>query len=216
MNKEKLQKLKNMKTLLLCGGEGTRLHPLTKKIPKPLVKIKNKTIIDHIIEHLHKSGLKDFLICSGYKSNMISHHFRKYNSINAKIINSSNDKTLSMDGLSVDQAIKEAILFIEKNSIGKATVNYKLNAPPQISPLKNRWNIVPAPVSTVNHRANAPPHISPVEHRWNFVPARQFPPLIIGQMQPLKFQPSIIGGISSPRQFPPLIIWRMHRLKFHP
>ncbi len=45
---------------------------------------------------------------------------------NAKIINSSNDKTLSMDGLSVDQAIKEAILFIEENSIGKATVNYKL------------------------------------------------------------------------------------------
>ena len=45
---------------------------------------------------------------------------------NAKIINSSNDKTLSLDGLNVDQAIKEAILYIEKNSIGKATVNYKL------------------------------------------------------------------------------------------
>ena len=44
----------------------------------------------------------------------------------AKIINSSNDKTLSMDGLTVDRAIKEAISFIEKNSIGKATVNYKL------------------------------------------------------------------------------------------
>ena len=45
---------------------------------------------------------------------------------NAKIINSTNDKTLSLNGLSVDQAIKEAILYIEKNSIGKATVNYKL------------------------------------------------------------------------------------------
>ena len=88
MNKKNLQELKNIKTLLLCGGEGTRLHPLTKKIPKPLVKIKNKTIIDYIIEHLHKSGLKDFLICSGYKSNMISRHFRKYNSIDPKIINS--------------------------------------------------------------------------------------------------------------------------------
>ena len=44
----------------------------------------------------------------------------------AKIINSSNDKTLSMDGLTVDRAIKEAILYIEKNSIGRATVNYKL------------------------------------------------------------------------------------------
>ena len=44
----------------------------------------------------------------------------------AKIINSSNDQTLSMDGLTVDRAIKEAISFIEKNSIGRATVNYKL------------------------------------------------------------------------------------------
>ena len=44
----------------------------------------------------------------------------------AKIINSSNDKTLSMDGLTVDRAIKEAISFIEKNSIGRATINYKL------------------------------------------------------------------------------------------
>jgi len=45
---------------------------------------------------------------------------------NSKIINSTNDKTLSLDSLSVDQAINEAILYIEKNSIGKATVNYKL------------------------------------------------------------------------------------------
>ena len=88
MSKNNLQEIKNMKTLLLCGGEGTRLHPLTKKIPKPLVKIKNKTIIDHIIEHLYKSGLKDFLICSGYKSSMIGRHFSKFKLIDAKIINS--------------------------------------------------------------------------------------------------------------------------------
>ena len=88
MNKKHLQEIENMQTLLLCGGEGTRLHPLTKKIPKPLVKIKNKTIIDHIIEHLHKSGLREFLICSGYKSNLMSRHFKKYKSIDAKIINS--------------------------------------------------------------------------------------------------------------------------------
>ena len=88
MNKKYLQEIENMQTLLLCGGEGTRLHPLTKKIPKPLVKIKNKTIIDHIIEHLHKSGLREFLICSGYKSNLMRRHFRKCKSLDAKIINS--------------------------------------------------------------------------------------------------------------------------------
>ena len=70
-----------MKILLLCGGEGTRLHPLTKKIPKPLVKIKNKTIIDHIIAHLYKYNMNEFLICSGYKSEMVKEHFNNIKSI---------------------------------------------------------------------------------------------------------------------------------------
>ena len=77
-----------MKTILLCGGEGTRLHPLTKKIPKSLVKIKNKTIIDYIIAHLTKYGLEKFLVCSGYKSIMIEKHFDKNKSIKTQIINS--------------------------------------------------------------------------------------------------------------------------------
>ena len=77
-----------MKILLLCGGEGTRLYPLTKKIPKPLVKIKNKTIIDHIIAHFCKYNLKEFLICSGYKSALIEEHFYNIKSINTEIVNS--------------------------------------------------------------------------------------------------------------------------------
>ena len=77
-----------MKILLLCGGEGTRLYPLTKKIPKPLVKIKNKTIIDHIIAHLCKYNLNEYLICSGYKSAMIEEHFYNIKSIKTEIVNS--------------------------------------------------------------------------------------------------------------------------------
>jgi len=77
-----------VKILLLCGGEGTRLHPLTKKIPKPLVKIKNKAIIDHIIAHLYKYNLKEFLICSGYKSALIEKHFCNIKSINTEIVDS--------------------------------------------------------------------------------------------------------------------------------
>ena len=77
-----------MKILLLCGGEGTRLYPLTKKIPKPLVKIKNKTIIDYIIAHLCKYNLNEYLICSGYKSAMIKDHFNNIKSIKTEIVNS--------------------------------------------------------------------------------------------------------------------------------
>ena len=88
MRKSNLSKSINLKVLLLCGGQGTRLHPLTKTIPKPLVRIKNKTIIDYIINHLKGYGLKNFLICSGYKSKMIENHFKNIKSINTKIINS--------------------------------------------------------------------------------------------------------------------------------
>ena len=45
---------------------------------------------------------------------------------NATIVNSSNNETLSLNGMTVEQAVKESIKYIESNSIGKATVNYKL------------------------------------------------------------------------------------------
>ena len=80
--------MKIKKAIILGAGFGKRMQPITKKIPKPLIKIKNKTIIDHIIEHLSKYGLEKFLVCSGYKSIMIERHFDNYKSITTQIINS--------------------------------------------------------------------------------------------------------------------------------
>ena len=88
MNRFYKQNIQELKILLLCGGEGTRLYPLTKKIPKPLVEIKNKTIIDHIIAHLCKYNLNEYLICSGYKSVMLEKHFYNIKSIKTEIVNS--------------------------------------------------------------------------------------------------------------------------------
>jgi len=50
-----------MKTIILCGGKGTRLSEETKLTPKPMVKIGNKPIIVHIINIYMKYGLKDFI-----------------------------------------------------------------------------------------------------------------------------------------------------------
>ena len=50
---------KNLTVLILCGGKGERLKPITKTIPKPLVKIRNKEILSYIIDH---SGSKIILI----------------------------------------------------------------------------------------------------------------------------------------------------------
>ena len=56
-----------MKVVILAGGKGSRLSELTKKIPKPMVKINNLPIIVHIMKHYSKYGFNDFIIAAGYK-----------------------------------------------------------------------------------------------------------------------------------------------------
>lgn len=66
-----------MKVVILAGGLGTRLSEYTKKIPKPMVKIKKVPIIVHIIKHYAKFGIKDFYIAAGYKKEIIKEYFKK-------------------------------------------------------------------------------------------------------------------------------------------
>ena len=65
-----------MKVVILAGGFGTRLPEYTKKVPKPMVKVNNKPILIHIINHYIKFGLKDFIIAAGYKANVIKRYFK--------------------------------------------------------------------------------------------------------------------------------------------
>ena len=67
-----------MKTIILAGGKGTRISEYTKTIPKPMIKIGNKPILIHIIEHYSKYGHKDFFIALGHKSQVIKKYFKKF------------------------------------------------------------------------------------------------------------------------------------------
>ena len=66
-----------MKVVILAGGLGTRLSEYTKNIPKPMVKIKNITMILHIMKHYSKFGFKEFYIAAGYKQEVIKNYFKK-------------------------------------------------------------------------------------------------------------------------------------------
>ena len=67
-----------MKVVILAGGKGTRLSELTKKIPKPMVKIGSKPILVHIIDHFLKYDLKNFYILTGYKGSIIKKYFKNF------------------------------------------------------------------------------------------------------------------------------------------
>lgn len=77
-----------MKVVILAGGFGTRLSEYTSKIPKPMVKINNKPILIHIMEHYNKFGFNEFYIAIGYKGNVIKKYFTKQKfNWNVKLIN---------------------------------------------------------------------------------------------------------------------------------
>ncbi|HMK54101.1 MAG TPA: glucose-1-phosphate cytidylyltransferase [Methanobacteriaceae archaeon] len=71
-----------MKAVILCGGKGTRLKEETEYRPKPMVQIGNRPVLWHIMKIYAHYGFKDFVICLGYKGNMIKEYFLNYEMMN--------------------------------------------------------------------------------------------------------------------------------------
>ena len=69
--------------MLLCGGLGTRLREETEFKPKPMVEIGGKPILWHIMKHYHAFGAGSFVLCLGYKGDVIRDYFLNYRSHNS-------------------------------------------------------------------------------------------------------------------------------------
>ena len=80
-----------MKLVILAGGLGTRISEETDYIPKPMVKIGTKPILWHIMKYYSLFGFSDFIVCGGYKIDVIKNYFKNYkkksNLWNIKVIN---------------------------------------------------------------------------------------------------------------------------------
>lgn len=72
-----------MKVVILSGGFGTRISEYTSVIPKPMIRIDRKPIIEHIMEIYSKFGHKDFYLALGYKSEVIKKYFYNYEILNS-------------------------------------------------------------------------------------------------------------------------------------
>jgi len=68
-----------MKVVLFCGGLGTRLRDYATTMPKPLVPIGDRPLMWHLMKYYAHFGYKEFILCLGYKANMIKDYFLNYN-----------------------------------------------------------------------------------------------------------------------------------------
>jgi len=67
-----------MKTVLFCGGLGTRIRDYSENIPKPMIPIGGKPILWHLMSYYSQYGHRDFVLCLGYKANVIKEFFVNY------------------------------------------------------------------------------------------------------------------------------------------
>ena len=99
-----------MKAIILAGGFGKRLKPVTDYVPKPLVPIKNIPIIEWQIKYLKKFDIDEIIVCTGYKAKMIENYLTAKN-LDIRIIFSVEDTPLGTGG-----AIKKAAKLIKDES----------------------------------------------------------------------------------------------------
>jgi len=67
-----------MKVVILCGGQGTRIREANESLPKPMLPIGGKPIVWHIMKGYAAFGVKDFVLCLGYKGWLIKEFFLNY------------------------------------------------------------------------------------------------------------------------------------------
>jgi glucose-1-phosphate cytidylyltransferase len=67
-----------MKVVLFCGGAGMRLRGYSEDVPKPMVTIGSRPVLWHVMKYYAHFGHKDFILCLGYKANVIKNYFLEY------------------------------------------------------------------------------------------------------------------------------------------
>lgn len=100
-----------MIAIILAGGRGKRLKQLTDYVPKPLIPLGNVPIIEWQIRYLKKFGIKEIIICTGYKTEQIENYLNIKNNLGIKIRFSKEKEPLGTGG-----AIKKAAALIKEKS----------------------------------------------------------------------------------------------------
>ena len=114
-----------MKAVILAGGLGTRMSEETHLKPKPMIKIGGKPIIWHIMKRYSTYGIKEFIICSGYLSNVIEEYFKKkIENWQVNVVNTGNDTMTGGRLKRIEKYIEnETFCFTYGDSLNNADIS---------------------------------------------------------------------------------------------
>ncbi|RDJ31038.1 MAG: nucleotidyltransferase family protein [Crenarchaeota archaeon] len=124
-----------MKAVILAGGRGKRLKPITDYVPKPLIPLNNVPIIEWQIRYLKKYGINEFIICTGYRTEQIKNFLDTKNNLQVKIRFSEEKTPLGTGG-----AIKKLRKWIKNESF--IVINGDVITNININKLKSKTNTI--------------------------------------------------------------------------
>ena len=113
-----------MKAVILAGGLGTRLQPYTNSLPKPMLPLGEKPILEHLIEWIKKNGVKEIVLCVSYLRKKIEDYFGDGKKFGVKIEYAISKKPLATAG-----QLKTAEKFIDGTFVclyGDSIYNFSL------------------------------------------------------------------------------------------
>lgn len=112
-----------MKAIILVGGKGERLMPLTNEIPKPLLPIKGKAIVEYILDNLKKNGVRDIILSVGYKKELFKEKYGDGSSHGLNIEYIEENEPLGTAGFLRLKPITETTLVINGDDIFELDLN---------------------------------------------------------------------------------------------
>jgi len=119
-------KVKQNRVVLMVGGLGTRLRPLTEDIPKPMLKVGNKPILETIVLNFKKYGFVNFTLCVSYKAEIIEEYFKDGREFGVNIEYIHENKRMGTAGaLSLIEQDKLKVPFFVMNGDLLTNINFE-------------------------------------------------------------------------------------------
>jgi NDP-sugar pyrophosphorylase family protein len=148
-----------MKAVILAGGLGTRLAPLTKVIPKPLLPVGEKSVLEIQLTHMKKNGFKEIFLCLGYKSELFEAYFGNGDKFGLKIHYQHEKSPLGTAGpiRLISASLDEPFLVINGDIL--TDMNFKKLADFHIKnkaamTIASKKVIIPLHYGTIKHKGN--------------------------------------------------------------
>jgi len=106
-----------MKAVILAAGEGKRLRPFTETMPKVMLPVANKPILEYVVESLKKAGIHDIVIVVGYKKEVIMEHFKDYKDVKIEYVTQDKQIGTAHALLQAKKHIKNDFIVVSGDNI---------------------------------------------------------------------------------------------------